>query len=189
MGWAIAAPLIMEGIGTGISFFSQRKQGQAAAAAGAAQRRAAESGAELQDFNAKIADMQAQDAIERGAETESRYRTQVRGAIGTQRAGLAAQGVKVGFGSAVDVQADAAYLGELDALSIRNNAAREAWGYKMQATDLRKRAEIARKEGVYLEAAGKQTQSAYNLASYGTLVGGATTMLQTRYGFERAARG
>jgi hypothetical protein len=188
MGWALAAPLIIQGVGTAISYFSQKKAGDAELSSAQAQRKAAESGADLQDFNAKIADLQAQDAVERGAEDESRYRSQVRGSIGTQRAGIASQNVKVGFGSAVDVQADAAYLGELDALSIRNNAAREAWGFKMQATDLRKRAEIARKEGVYLEAAGQQAKSARNLAAVGTLVSGATSMLQTRYGFERASR-
>jgi hypothetical protein len=86
------------------------------------------------------------------------------------------------------VQADQAYLGELDALSIRNNAQREAWGFKMEATDLRKRAEIARKEGVYLEAAGQQRKAAANLAAFGTVIGGTASLLQTKYGFDRATR-
>lgn len=189
MGFAPAIPYVASLLGTAVSVYGQKKAGDAAAAAGTAQRKAAESGADLQDFNAKVADLQAQDAVERGAEEESRYRTQVRGAIGTQRAGFAAQGVRVGFGSAVDVQADAAYLGELDALTIRTNAARESWGFKTQATDLRKRAEIARKEGVYLEAAGGQAKSAANLAAVGTAIAGAGSLLQIKYGFDRAARG
>jgi hypothetical protein len=188
MGWAVAVPLILQGVGMGIQAYSQKKSGDAALTAAQAERRAAESGADLQEFNAKIADLQAKDAVERGAESESRYRTQVRGAIGTARAGFAAQGVDVGFGSPVDVQADEAYLGELDALSIRNNAQREAWGFRMEATDLRKRAEIARKEGVYLEAAGQQRKSAANLAAVGTLIGGTASLLQTKYGFDRATR-
>lgn len=184
-----AAALALTAIGTATTVYGQKKAGDAAQAAGSAQRKASESQAALQDFNAHIADLQAQDAVERGAETESRYRTQVRGAIGTQRAGIAGGNIRVGFGSAVDVQADAAYLGELDALQIRTNSAREAWGFKMQATDLRRRAEISRKEGVYLEAAGGQAKSAANLAAVGTIIGGASSLLQMKYGFDRAARG
>lgn len=189
MGWSVAVPMILQGVGIGLGAYGQVKAGQAELEAAKAQRRAAESGANLQDFNANVAELQAQDAVERGAEDESRFRTQVRGAIGAQRAGFAAQNIKAGYGSAVDVQADAAYLGELDALAIRNNAQREAWGFKMQAVDLHRRADIARKEGVYLEAAGQQAKSARNLAALTTVVGGAGSLLQTRYGFERAARG
>jgi hypothetical protein len=180
-----ALSLVLAGVGTGVTAYNQYKQGKAAESAGTKQREASESQAALADFNAQVADLQAKDAIERGAEEESRFRTQVRGAIGTQRAGIAASNIDVGFGSAVDVQADAAYLGELDALTIRTNAAREAWGYKVQATDLRKRADIARKEGVYLEAAGKQASSGSKLAIAGTLLGGTASLLQTRYGFQR----
>src|SRR3989304_3955374 len=62
-------------------------------------------------------------------------------------------------GAAADVQADAAFQGELDALTIRTNAAREAWGYQVQAEDLRTRATIAREEGVMLEAAGRERRT------------------------------
>jgi hypothetical protein len=186
-GIAVAS-LALSAAGTATTLYGEKKAGDAAKAAGTKQREASESQAQLQDFNAKIADLQAQDAIERGADTESRYRTQVRGAIGTQRAGIAGNNIRVGFGSAVDVQGDAAYLGELDALQIRTNSQREAWGFRMQATDLRKRAEITRKEGVYLEAAGGQAKSAANLAMAGTLIGGASSLLGMKYGFDRAAR-
>lgn len=173
---------------TAISAYAQHKQGQAMKKAGEKQQEASESQAQLADYNAAVADLQAEDALERGTEEESHFRTQVRGAIGTQRANIAAGNVDVGFGSAVDVQADAAFLGELDALTIRTNAAREAWGMKVQGEDLRKRAEIARKEGVYLEAAGRQGQSAARWATAGTIIGGGASLLQAKYGFDRAGR-
>lgn len=181
-----ALSLIMAGVGTGLQAYGQHKAGQAAAEAGKKQKAASESQAQLADFNAAVADLQGKDALERGAEQESRFRTQVRSTIGTQRAGIAAGNIDVGFGSAVDVQADAAFLGELDALTIRTNAAREAWGYKVQGEDLRKRAAITRKEGVYLEAAGKQNATAGNYAAASSLLGGGASLLQMRYGFSNS---
>jgi len=183
-----AISLIMAGVGTATQVYGQKKAGDAAKAAGQQAKKSSESQAQLADFNASVDELQAKDAIERGAESESGFRTTIRGTIGAQRAGLAAQNVDVGFGSPVDVQADSAFLGELDAYKIRNNAAREAWGYNVQAQDLHKRAEIARKEGVYLEAAGRQNQSAANLAATSSLIGGTASLLQMKYGFDKASR-
>lgn len=185
---ALAIPLVLSAVGFGIQAYGQKKQGDAAKKAGEQQRKASESQAALADYNAKVADLQAQDAIERGAEEEGRFRSTVRLTIGAQRAGIAAGNVDVGFGSAVDVQADAAYLGELDALTLRTNAAREAWGFKVQGEDLRKRAAIARKEGVYLEAAGNAYRSGSGLNTAATLLGGGASLLQMRYGFMNAGK-
>lgn len=173
-------PLMIGGLA--LQGVQQWRVGGAAKQAGIAQREAAESEAQLSDFNAHVADAQAQDAVERGAEEESRYRTGVRDLIGSQRTGFAASGVDVGYGSAVDVQADTAFLGELDALTIRNNAAREAWGFKVQATDLRKRAEITRKAGANAEAAGREAQKAARIGAATTLVAGAGSLLAQKYG-------
>lgn len=174
--------------GTALSAYGQIRAGQAAKRAGEAQRDAAESQAQLADYNAAVADIQSRDALERGMEDEQRFRQKVRLLIGEQRAGQAAGNVDVGFGSAVDVQADAAFLGELDALQVRNNAAREAWGYKVQGEDLRKRAEIARKEGVYLEKAGGEQRTAAYTAAAGTILTGTTSLMMDRYGFSNARR-
>lgn len=182
-------PAIVPGIilvGAAVSAWQQHRQGQQAQQAGVHQQAAANSEADLQDYNAKVADLQARDAVVRGSEEESRLRTQTRGIVGTQRAGFAASNIDVGFGSAVDVQADASYLGELDALTVRNNAAREAWGFQQSAEDLRRRATIARKEGVYLADAGRQAATTGNIAAAGTLIGGTTSLLKAKYGFDRA---
>lgn len=175
--------------GAASSAYSQHKAGQAAKAAGAKGKEASDDQAALSDYNAHIADLQAQDATERGYEQESRFRSQVRGAIGAQRAGFAGGNIDVGYGSAVDVQGDAAFLGELDALAVRHNAAREAWGFGVQAEDLRKRAVIQRKEGANLLEAGRQHASAANYQALGTIVGGAGSLLQSRYGFSQRSAG
>jgi len=187
----ITAGALMLG-GIAVDAYGKHKAGKEAQKAGkdtgAAQKAAAESQAQLADYNANVATLQAQDAIERGAEDESAFRSQVRGAIGAQRAGIAAANTDVGFGSAVDVQADAAFLGELDSLTLRTNAAREAWGYNVQATDLKKRAEIARKEGVYLEKAavtqGNAARTAGNYGAASSVLGGGSSLFQMAYGFK-----
>ncbi len=162
------------------------KAGTAAKKAGQAQKRAADSQAELLDFNANVADLQAKDAVERGAEEEAKFRSGIQVLIGSQRAGFAAGNIDVGGGSAVDVQADTAFLGEMDALTIRSNATREAWGYQVQAYDTRKRAEITRKEGVMLEAAGNANQTAARIGAVGGVLGAGGSLLEARYGFPRA---
>ena len=170
-------------IGLIYSVYEGYKQGQAAKKAGEQQRSAAESQADLADYNAHVSDLQAQDAVERGAEQEGMYRAKIRGTIGTQRTMYGEGNIDVGYGSAADVQADSAFLGELDALTIRTNAAREAWGYKVQSEDLRARATIARKEGYYLEAAGQASANAAYAHAAGNVLAGTANLLQARYGF------
>ena len=189
--------------GTAVSAYAQYRAGKAqkkgADSAAREQERAARAGREvaeanagLSDYNAQVAELQAEDAVDRGFEAESRFRSQVRGAIGAQRAAFAGGNIDVSFGSAVDVQADAAFLGEMDALQIRTNAAREAWGYKVQATNYRMEGDIRRREGAAIEAAGQynaaatraggraaQTSSWWGAA--GTLLGGTVSLLQMRY--------
>jgi len=169
--------------GSGVQAYAAYKGGKAAKEAGKQDRAAAESQAELSDYNAAVADLQAQDAIQRGQEEESRYRQGVRTMLGSQRAGFAASNVSVAYGSAVDVQADTAYLGELDALTIRTNAGREAWGYQVAAVDYRKRAEITRKEGINLEKAGGQQAKQQYLGAASSLLGAGGSLLASRYGY------
>lgn len=182
MGWMSGIALGLAAAGSAIQAKGQLDAGNAAKRAGEKGQAAADSTAELMDFNASVADLQAQDAVDRGAEDEARFRTQVRGAIGAQRVGFAAANIDVGFGSAVDVQADAALLGELDALTIRTNAGREAWGYKVQATDLRKRGEITRREGVNIAEAGRLGQTAARWGAGASLLGTAGSLLAAKYG-------
>lgn len=101
----------------------------------------------LAKYNAKVADLQAKDALSRGRESERRLRTQTRQQIGSQRASLAAQGIEVNEGTAADIQDDTAYFGELDALTIRNNAALEAWGYRTQRVNHQMSGEMAMARG------------------------------------------
>lgn len=84
--------------------------------------------------NASIAEMQANDATERGKVAEARQRQRTAQIMGTQLAGLAGQGTEIS-GSASDILGDTAAAGEFDALTIRGNAAREAWGYRARGAE------------------------------------------------------
>lgn len=127
----------------------------------------------LMERNRRLAELQGEDAIARGEVAAERRKTQTGQVISSQRAALASQGVDVNSGSAADVQASSAYLGELDAVTIRNNAAREAWGYKVQANDYGLR-------GAY----AKQTE---DQAAVTTLLTGGSNLLLARAGFGRSA--
>jgi hypothetical protein len=175
--------LTLAGIGGGTQALGGWKAGNAAARQGEAQKAASLDEAGLADYNAAVAELQSADAIARGTEDEQRFRTKVRGAIGSQRAGFAASNIDVNSGTAVDVQADAAFLGELDALTIRSNAAREAWGFKVQGENFRRGGQIARKEGEAFAAAGRSNRTASRFGVVSSLVGTAGSLLAAKYGF------
>lgn len=210
--------LTLAGVGTGLSIYGQKKAGNQAAKAaldnaqaqsdatlaqGAAAQRAADADASIADYNAAVADLQAKDATDRGMLEENRFRRGINTMIGAQRAGTAARNIDVGFGSAVDVQADAAQLGELDALTIRTNAAREAWGYAVEGVNERNKAAVERATGGYASDAaktvaaaqlrsGKASADAYGsqstIGAVGSLFTGASSLLLSRYGFNSTAR-
>lgn len=180
---AFTALLAITAVTTAIQAAGQVKAGNAAKKAGALQQEAAESEAQLQEYNAAQADLQARDAELRGQSDEQLFRQQISQTIGAQRAGIAAQGADVNFGSALEVQQDSQRLGEQDVMTIRNNAAREALGYKVAAENDRRAAGITRKGGAAAYAAGKQAQSASRWAAGGSIATAGAGLLQAKYGF------
>ena len=84
--------------------------------------------------NAMIAEWQAQDALQRGARSEQQQRLKTASIKGSQRARLAANGVALDEGSALNILDDTDYMGEQDALTIRDNANKEAWGHRNQSS-------------------------------------------------------
>lgn len=119
MGWVAIAGAVI----AGVMSYSQQKQA-------AAQQ---DYQAQVAVNNQKIAEVKAQDAINRGQLEERKHRVQIAQLMGTQRATSAASGVLVDEGSALDIVSDTAAIGELEALTIRSNAEREALGFRQQA--------------------------------------------------------
>ncbi|MFZ5692457.1 MAG: hypothetical protein ACOY5F_14505 [Pseudomonadota bacterium] len=123
------------------------QSGQAAAASG-------RYNAQVSEMNATLADRRAKDAIERGQLAEQRKRQEVAGIVGKQTASMAANGVDLTFGSPLDTLIDTATLGEIDALTIRTNANREAYDYRVQASSQRSQATLQRSQADSAETAG-----------------------------------
>ena len=87
----------------------------------------------MQENNAKIAGMQADNAMTRGNVAIEEQRSQVNMAIGSGRANYAAGGVVLGKGSALDWEQDFNVQAEYDRRKMGYNAQLEAWGYRNQA--------------------------------------------------------
>ena len=163
----MCGPAALPIISLGTTLLGGVLQARAQQQAGQAQQASANFQAQVARNNQIVAERQAQDAILRGAglETEKRFETQR--LIGQQRAALAANGVVVSQGSALDITAGTAGLGELDALTIRNNAQREAFGFRARGAGFAADATL-------LQTQGEQANRAARSASFGTLLGTGT---------------
>lgn len=159
--------MVGSAVSTGMSVIGSLQQGKAAQAQANYQ-------AKVQENNAKAAQMQAADAIERGKLDENNHRKKVAHMLGAQRAGIAGSGFELGDETSQDILGDTAAMGELDARMIRTNAAREAWGFEYQASNELAGAEITKARGESARIA-----SFWNAGT--DLLGGATKFA-TSYG-------
>lgn len=137
-------------------------KGQAEAAA--ADKSASQFSAAVLRNNQIIADRQAEDARARGAVAATEKAKETKQLIGRQRVALAAGGGVIDEGSALDLTADTAGIGELDRLTILNNAEREALGFTTQGLNFQS-------EALLTDAGAKARQRAARLAIAGTLIG------------------
>lgn len=103
--------------------------------------------ANIANQNAKQNDRAADDSINRGNAEAEKQRSRTRQLAGTQAATLSANGLDLAAGGALDMLGDTAAMGELDSLTLVNNAQREAYGYRMQAANDRLSAKMSRREG------------------------------------------
>jgi hypothetical protein len=119
--------------------------GAATSGAAASGRRAvANYNASIAENNASLAQLQAQDTITRGRESESDLYRQSGQLMGRQRANAAANGISLNEGSPAAIEASTRYMRDVDLATLRNNAARSAWGYNVQADNYRSQANAYR---------------------------------------------
>lgn len=98
---------------------------------------------DLLNRKARLLKIAANQAIKSGGVAERNFRRDGGLVIGQQRAAFGAAGVALDTGSAVEVQETTQRVIELDALQIRNNAAREAWGLRTQMRFVKFEADLA----------------------------------------------
>ena len=119
------------------------------------------------EFNAEVGHIQALDAARRGQLAESQFRTDVAGLQGQQRVAFAGAGVSIASGSAFDVLAETTKIGNLDAMTIRHNTAKEV---------------AALEAGAALSASATRSPL---LAAGGTLLTGASSLTNQFLAFQR----
>lgn len=86
--------------------------------------------------NAAIAEIAAGDAIARGEKQVALARIQTSQLISKQQLAYVGSGVDATVGTAAQTALSTATLGELDAATIRLNAAREAFGYRSERNEI-----------------------------------------------------
>lgn len=117
-----------------------------------------EQGAAVMNSNADMLDLKAEDAMTRGGVQEDIQRDKTAQMLGFQRAAMGASGIQVDSGSGGKVLEQTAGMGELDALNIRTNALREAWGFKSEADSQRAQADNAMGMMDFLAPGGRDFQ-------------------------------
>ena len=137
-------------IGTTVLAAGQVSQGQAAKKAG--------------DANARVQEIMAADAIDRGEADEASQRRKTAALKGRQAAVFGASGAEINTGSSLEILADTAQFGELDALRVRSNAEREAFGFLAGAAISRAEGKNAR-TSAFLSAAGTVITAGATVAS------------------------
>lgn len=162
-----AASLALTALSTGAAMYGQYQQSKA-------QNAAAEYNARLAERNAKQAELEAQYALDVGKVEENKQRLQTKQLLGAQRAASASGGLLADSGSNLDLNLDTAGFGELDALTIRNNAAKDAWGIRQNAQNYIGQANLSR-----------MSKSSPALGMTGSLLSGASSMAGQLYQYRR----
>ena len=139
--------------------------GTAATAYGQIQKGKAEG--EMADYNANVATQRSNEALQMGSIAEEQQRNKVRQVEGSQTAAMGASGAVAGSGSFGSVLDQTSQFGELDALTVRNNALKQAWGLQTQAVGDQLQGSYAR-QGAAIGAAGSLLSGSVNAYGVGT---------------------
>ncbi len=104
--------------------------------------------------NAKIAEENARNERQSGLEEARRQRIKTIQTIGAQQTAMAANGIDIASGSALDTVSDTAQTGELDALMLQYNAERQAYNYEVGANNYTNQANLHMFEAKNAKTAG-----------------------------------
>jgi hypothetical protein len=165
----LAASLVSAGVGA----LGSIQQGQAAS-------NSAKYNASVAAANATISQQSAAYAGAAGASQAEQASLKTRSQVGAIEAGQAAGNIDVDSGSALDVRSSAQQLGELNALSIRSNAARTAYGYQVQAASETSQGQLDSYQ------AGADATGA-DISAGGTVLGGAGSAASNYAKFQLAS--
>ena len=168
----------------GIASLALGAVGTITQAAGAAQtaeanRAQATYQAQVAENNQIIANQNAMQARAAGAQEAAIQGQKTKAEVGGIKAAQAASNIDVNSGSALDVRSSASQLGELNSLTIRSNAARQAYGYETQGLAYQGEAALDQSRAASAVAAG-------NTAIAGSLLGGAGSLSRDAFKYQQA---
>lgn len=144
------AAMAVSAAGSAVSAYGQQQQG--------------EYRNKIAQNNAVVQERMAEAAIARGARREQTHREKVAQYKSQQRAAFGAAGRDVNTGSASDILADTARMGEYDALTLRHNAELEAYAQEVSASNSLLQGNLDALAGTY-GATGTLLAGAGNLGS------------------------
>lgn len=119
--------------------------------------------------NKKIEEQNADYAFKVGEQEAGRFGIKTRQNIGSIRAAQSGSGLDVNTGSAVQVRESAHDLAAMDMATIRQNAARQAYGYKVKAWE-------AGQEATLYGMAASKAKTAGNINVLSSLISGASSV-------------
>lgn len=159
-------------IGAGVSAYGQMKAGESA-------QNQANYAAGVARNNQIIADQQATASRQRGEVAATTQRLRTEALIGKQKAAMAANGLDVNSGSNLDLTTTSEQVGYLDALTIRSNAEREAYGFANQGRSYGGQAAMS-------SAAAANAPDAALLGTASSILGGAASLTDKSLKFNQS---
>lgn len=159
--WLGATSLGLTALGGVTGVLGQLQAGKASSAA-------AQYNSDVASQNAIQSKRNADLAGEAGEEKAAMVERDTRAKVGQIKSQQAASGLDVNSGSALDVRSSAAELGELDALTVRSNAAKEAYGYQVQGVGQEAQSNLDTFEAKNDETAGEVGAASTFLGAVGT---------------------
>lgn len=131
----------------GVSAYGAMQQGAAAQKAANYQSAVAQNNATIQKQNAdtatQVGDVQAENKLMESGQ----HAASIRAAAG-------ANGLDANTGTPLNLQSDTAKIGQVDAMTIRNNASRQAYGFQVQGMSDTAQSQLDIAQGQNASAAG-----------------------------------
>lgn len=152
-------------VGTGLSVIGSFQQAQGQKASAQASANAARYNAQVARNNEILAQQNKVLAAREGAQKVYEQQMKTRAELAGMEAAQGASGVRLDSKSFLDVQSSAKELGELSAIDIRAKAARQAYGYDIEAATHRSNAQLN-------ESQAQSDIMAGDIQSSSTILGG-----------------
>lgn len=161
MGLAVVS-MVMTGVGAIV-------QAAGAKQAADAQSKAYQYQAAVAQQNQQIAQQYAAQETARGEQMAQRKQQETAQRVGAVTAATGASGLDPGSGSALRLQDDTLAMGRLDAETIRYNANKAAYGYKLQGTSYENQARLD-------DMAADSASRSGNLSAFGDIISGGASV-------------